>query len=217
MKRARERNAARWRELDIDGQIIVKVEEDNADVDLSPPRSRGTVADISPPRSRIKSDPDASPPRRRPMDTDDISPPRVRVKREPGADEDLSPPRGRSTGDSSPPRRPPAGDISPPRRRKDDAEDISPPRKRNDADGDLSPVRKKARGAMEGGGRAGLFLGNEIAQEEEERRRKTREELRKMDPKSSGQGAATIYRDRRGKVLSGLTQMIAQEEGKVET
>eukprot|EP01127_Copromyxa_protea_P013786 TRINITY_DN3734_c0_g1_i2.p1 TRINITY_DN3734_c0_g1~~TRINITY_DN3734_c0_g1_i2.p1 ORF type:complete len:495 (-),score=134.31 TRINITY_DN3734_c0_g1_i2:1-1305(-) len=266
MKRAKDRNAARWREIDVNGQAVVKLEEENHGPDLSPPRAR----DLSPPRARrgdsevrVKTEDDLSPPRGRPSSS--------RVKREPGIDDDVSPPRRSAGGDISPPRRSTGGDISPPRRstggdisppRRSTGGDISPPRRstggdmspprrsgggdmspprrsgggdmspprrsRSGADvadlspkrkqpessstKDLSPVRKKFR-QMEGGGRAGLFLGDEVAKDEEIQRKRTLENLRKLDPKSSGQGAATIYRDRRGKVLSGLTQMIAQEEG----
>jgi pre-mRNA-splicing factor CWC26 len=210
MTRARERNAQRWREVTIDGQVVVKVEEDQGP-DLSPPRAdrREASPDLSPPRGRAGDDlspprgragGDLSPPRSRggPRQEQDLSPPRTRVKKEPGVeeDEDLSPPRGRKRG-SEP------GDLSP--KRKVAEGDLEAPR-------DLSPVRKKPR-QMSGGGRAGLFLGEEVARAEEEEKRRAKEALKKLDPKSSGQGAATVYRDRRGKVLSGLTQMIAQEEG----
>lgn len=211
MKRARERNAARWKEYDIDGKVIIKEEDHGAD--LSPPRSRGNDADLSPPRSRggadispprsIKTE-DLSPPRSR---SADMSPPRVRVKREPGTD-DFSPPRGvGGDTDMSPPRRhSTAGDMSPPRRARSDTADLSPNR-------DLSPARRKPR-TLEGGGRAGLFLGDDAAKEEEEMKKRKMEQLKRMDPTASGMGAATVYRDRRGKILPGLTQMIAQEEGK---
>ncbi|BFI39997.1 pre-mRNA-splicing factor CWC26 [Marchantia polymorpha subsp. ruderalis] len=203
------------------------------DADLSPPRRRNGSPDISPPRRR--KDADSSPPRRR-NDSPEMSPRRRK-------DVDLSPPRRRNDSpDTSPPRRtrkdtdlsPPrrrngSPDISPPRRRKDT--DLSPPRRnptRNDSP-DLSPPRKKVSRfgeAMEGkntkkprmadGSVGGLKTEKEVVEEIQRKKAMEKKALADLDPSESGRGAETVYRDKRGRRLEGLEELLRQQKGEAK-
>eukprot|EP01128_Nolandella_sp_AFSM9_P005464 TRINITY_DN263_c0_g1_i1.p1 TRINITY_DN263_c0_g1~~TRINITY_DN263_c0_g1_i1.p1 ORF type:complete len:481 (+),score=156.50 TRINITY_DN263_c0_g1_i1:55-1443(+) len=179
-----------------------------ADGDVSPPRRRPAAADdVSPPRRRPATDGDVSPPRRRPAAADDVSPPR----RRPAADSDVSPPRRRPAGgdDVSPPRRRPTvePDVSPPRRRG--GGDISPPRKRPRQNDDISPPRKRAK-KEETPRVGGLFSGTEIEAANEATRQKEMDQIRNLKPEEAGKDAPTIYRDKRGRKLTMLNNMVNQ-------
>ena len=210
-----------------------------SDSDASPPRRgrAGSDSDASPPRrGRAGSDSDASPPRRGRADSDgDASPPR---RGRAGSDSDASPPRrGRagSDSDASPPRRGRAGsdgDTSPPRRGRADSDgDASPPRRkkaRAGGDGDASPPRRvdfsaapaaraaaaapDGRAKMGSGHAAGVLTGEEFRVAEEKLRERRAAERAAMDPEASGKGAATVYRDKRGRKLDMLNEFMRIED-----
>eukprot|EP01114_Cavostelium_apophysatum_P007769 TRINITY_DN1994_c0_g1_i1.p1 TRINITY_DN1994_c0_g1~~TRINITY_DN1994_c0_g1_i1.p1 ORF type:complete len:509 (-),score=148.52 TRINITY_DN1994_c0_g1_i1:25-1551(-) len=190
------------------------------DTDISPPRRKNTQSDdISPPR-RGRSD-DLSPPRksrqqdssppRRPKDSD-LSPPRKKIKSEP----DSSPPRRRRHDSASPPRKrhdSPRRDSSPPRRRHDSPEkDLSPPRKRHDSPPAVAaPSATHGKMVMSDGVKAGL-LSKEEFMEADRRKRAQRDAIfDKADPEMLGKGAATVFRDKKGKKLS-INEIIEQQE-----
>uniref|UniRef100_A0A7I4FLG9 BUD13 homolog n=1 Tax=Physcomitrium patens TaxID=3218 RepID=A0A7I4FLG9_PHYPA len=202
--------------------------------DTSPPRRRYQVEseDISPPRRRNArpGSPDASPPRKRTqVESEDISPPRRRKAR---AD----------SPDASPPRRPPAKlrDISPTRRKKSRAdfqdsplrrtsrsqsEDISPPRKKKPRT-DSSPRRRVAEQVlspnvgrkpvkMTDGRQAGLIT--DKAERVAELAKKKQEDARRLkEMGGGGRAAETVYRDKRGKRLEGLEELLRQQQGEAK-
>eukprot|EP01104_Vermistella_antarctica_P015963 TRINITY_DN5348_c0_g1_i1.p1 TRINITY_DN5348_c0_g1~~TRINITY_DN5348_c0_g1_i1.p1 ORF type:complete len:456 (-),score=140.19 TRINITY_DN5348_c0_g1_i1:4-1350(-) len=201
--------------------------------DASPPRrrQRHDSPDASPPRQLQRHDsPDASPPRKRaprhdsPSHSDgdgDASPPR-RGRRSPSPDNDASPPRSRQRHGS------PEGDASPPRRQqRHDSPDASPPRRRQrhgspDRDGDASPPRRRQRHDSPDASpprRAnskpgyGLLSGKELGTQLATEQKKKQEELSKMDPGQSGRDAKTVYRDRKGRRLTALEEMMKTEKG----
>jgi pre-mRNA-splicing factor CWC26 len=64
---------------------------------------------------------------------------------------------------------------------------------------------------------AGLRTGAEIAKELGEKKRREQESLRKQDPKIMGYGAETVYRDKHGRKLDMLNQLMNQQAGKLGT
>jgi pre-mRNA-splicing factor CWC26 len=200
-----------------------------ADTSLSPPRRQrhDSDNDLSPPRRRPESsagDGDLSPPRRsrRNDSNDDLSPPRRHLREAP-QNEDLSPPRRRpaikhDTGaDLSPPRnrnRHDSPSRSPPRRSStpaDDDGDLSPPRKRAKRHDSPSPPRQSATASAQPVG--GLVMAREVVLEAQARKQREAEAMKARDSESMGKGAATVYRDRHGRKLEMLNQMMRQQQG----
>lgn len=158
-------------------------------MDSSPPRRR-PMTDASPPR---RSAQDSSPPRRKPMT--DVSPPRR-------AAADSSPPRRRADVDSSPPRRK-LTDSSPPRRRTHETIEVSAPRKRQHETIDVSPPRRGSSPAKEKtltGISTGLLKASDLDQELREKQHRERKAFASRSATDTGQGAETIFRDRKGRV-----------------
>ncbi|KAL6266255.1 hypothetical protein P5V15_003115 [Pogonomyrmex californicus] len=133
--------------------------QNNANLDLSPPRSKHSKnkrmdlspqgrskddsSDLSPPRSKHSKSKrmDLSPHRGSKDDSSDLSPPRPKHSKHKHSntrrqskddDSDLSPPRQSKNYDS---------DLSPPRLSRNNDSDLSPPRKSKDYDSDISPPR----------------------------------------------------------------------------
>eukprot|EP01125_Pyxidicula_operculata_P018799 TRINITY_DN6720_c0_g1_i1.p1 TRINITY_DN6720_c0_g1~~TRINITY_DN6720_c0_g1_i1.p1 ORF type:complete len:354 (-),score=100.48 TRINITY_DN6720_c0_g1_i1:16-1077(-) len=218
LKRAREKK--NWKVVSgdfDDGENLPRENYDDFDGDIEAPRKPKTQ-DLSPPRKR--SGEGLSEPESKRQRTDDLSPPRKSSK------SDLSPPRRTANKNLSPPRKSnKSEDISPPRR-SDRNRDISPPRKSSNQD--LSPPRKTSNSdkpptgkedKMSTGDRAGLFTTDEIVKEDKDRRKREIEMLKKMDPSEAGQNAKTVYRDKHGRPLSMLNQLVnpkASEESKYE-
>lgn len=153
---------------------------------------------------------DSSPPRRR---SEDASPPRKR-RSVPSPTLDASPPRRRSKEDASPPRRrrrTESDDTSPPRRRRRTGldDDASPPRRK---DKDVSPPRRRRKEEKTASGhRAGLQTGAEFGKQE----RRIREESHKAIKEATENGSEapeTVYRDRKGRKLDMLNEMMRQRE-----
>ncbi|CAM9426956.1 unnamed protein product [Ascophyllum nodosum] len=201
--------------------------EDEDERDASPPRRRRD-------RSEGGDGRDASPPRRRRdrserVDDHDTSPPRRR-RRHDSSDDDESASRG-------------ARDASPPRRRAQGAkgsgeggagheDDASPPRRRQTGDG-KADGGGNGRGAGRGlptGGKgdgndgvktssgyyAGLQSGKDFKVVEQRLRQKQEAEMKAVDKDSSGQGAETVYRDKKGRKLDMLNEFMKQQEVKAD-
>ncbi|KAG6544497.1 hypothetical protein Mapa_014135 [Marchantia paleacea] len=202
-------------------------------VDLSPPRRRNDSLDISPPRKR--KDLDLSPPRRR-NDSPDISPPRRRKDtemsppRRRNGSPDMPPPRRRKDVDSSPPRRRnDSPDISPPRRKKDtelssprrnltrnDTPDLSPPRKKVSRNGDAMEGKSMKKPRMADGSVGGLKTEKQVVEEIQRKKAMETKALAELDPSQSGRGAETVYRDKRGRRLEGLEELLRQQKGEAK-
>ncbi|CAM6046015.1 unnamed protein product [Sphagnum compactum] len=206
--------------------------------DLSPPRRNVQNQDLSPLRRSSVWSPDLSPPRRRKAQDQDLSPPRRSNVRSP----DFSPPRRKKAQDLSPPpaRNMSGQDLSPPRRKAQSHEDLSPLRRhvhsgdfanpkkrarspdlsppRRTQSHDLSPPRSKAQNQDSSSPpqrklRAGLTSDKELAQELARKKQDDAKRMKDMDPSLSGRGAETIYRDKRGKRLEGLEELLRQQQG----
>ncbi|TMW57171.1 hypothetical protein Poli38472_003096 [Pythium oligandrum] len=110
-------------------------------------------------------------------------------------DVDLSPPR-RSRGEAASKRKY-SSDDSPPRRRKQE-DDASPPRRRKQQEDDASPPRRPP-------------SADEFA---EDLKRKTAHNdlLRGAKAEDMGQNAETVYRDKKGRKLDMLNEMVRQQE-----
>ncbi|CAM6101535.1 unnamed protein product [Calypogeia fissa] len=203
----------------------------------SSPRRRKDSLDLSP--HRRKHDSPIGQPRdistkRKGDNSPDLSPPRRRK-----GSVDLSPRRSKiSTGDSSlehrdPPRRSDSPDLSAPRGRRDSldlplarklgSKDLSPPRNpqnltstKQNRSQDLSPPRKKGNARMSDGTFAGLKSEKEVVSEAERKRAAEAKMLSELDPSLSGRGAKTVFRDKRGKRLEGLEEMLRQQRGEVK-
>lgn len=165
-----------------------------SDRDLSPPRRRHDSPDMSPPRRRHDS-PDVSPPRRR-HDSPGLSPPRRTLRKSP----DISPPRrarhdsperpqsalgsnNRLSRDASPPRRPPADKGGPDRQRMGD------------------------------GMRSGLQSAQQLKAEIEAKKKRESDRFKAASVSDLGKDADTVYRDRHGKKLDGLTELMRSQKG----
>ncbi|XP_024529437.1 BUD13 homolog [Selaginella moellendorffii] len=190
--------------------------------DLSPRRKAG-AGDLSPPRHRPRTD--TSPPRRR----EDLSPPRRRSgsdlspPRRKAGGSDLSPPRRRQrtdTEDLSPPRRKSGRDLSPPRRkggggdlspRRSRGEDLSPPHRRSTSD--LSPPRRGRVDDASDKAKAGLKTGSELRHEITEKQSQDARRFKQLDSTLTGRGAETVYRDKHGRRLAGLEELMKQQKG----
>ncbi|KAL1518858.1 hypothetical protein AB1Y20_003135 [Prymnesium parvum] len=199
----------------------------DSDDDASPPR-RGSST-----KRRHDSDDDASPPRRgssskRRHDSDDASPPRrgSSSKRRHDSD-DASPPR---RGSSSKRRHDSDDDASPPRRgaaphkQHETKKDASAPTRSSGSTSGhqavaagsksapmLPPQRPDATSTL---GRTGLQNAADISREAAERRAAEEARVREMDVSALGAGEDTVYRDKRGRKLEMLNQMVANESGK---
>jgi len=210
---------------------------DSADEDDTSPPRRPVGADLSPPRRRrrrVDTDDegdrgggggaaDLSPPRSRTAAAarEDLSPPRRRRRRADTDDEgEVEGGRGRGGGeapDMSPPRRragAAAPDLSPPRRQQQRPRadgDLSPPRKPREPD--LSPPRSHKEARLSSGVKAGLRTGSELEAETKRIRKEQDERFKKMEPEQSGAHAPTIYRDRRGRKLDMLTEIMNRDKG----
>jgi len=90
--------------------------------------------------------------------------------------------------------------------KEEDLDDI--PRKLND---DLDNIPRKNN--MMSGERSGLYTSDDIQREEEEKERKRIIEFSKMNPKDLGKDSETIYRDRRGRKLTMLNEIVRQQNG----
>ncbi|KAH8047806.1 S-adenosylmethionine-dependent tRNA (m5U54) methyltransferase [Aureococcus anophagefferens] len=211
-----------------------------SDSDASPPRRgrAGSDSDASPreraaratapPRRPRGSDSDASPPRRGRAEATATRARRAAAAR--GSDSDASPPRRKK-------RAPGGGGASPPRRktaRADGDGDASPPRRgRADSDGDASPPRRgapaptatraaAARGARARGARrpredgqrprGRRAHGRTVPRRRGEAQERRAAERAAMDPEASGKGAATVYRDKRGRKLDMLNEFMRIED-----
>jgi len=109
--------------------------------------------------------------------------------------------------DASPPRRKvrhDSPDASPPRRKgRQDSPDASPPRRQRD-DKVKAPEKKALHG---------LTTAAQLKAEIENKKMLEAAKLRLANPETLGQGAETVYRDRKGRRLEMLEQMEAQEKG----
>ena len=198
--------------------------------DPSPPRrARHDSPDPSPPRRARHDSPDPSPPRRGRRDSPDPSPPRRGRRDSP----DPSPPRRgrRDSPDPSPPRRGrrDSPDPSPPRRGRRDSPDPSPPRRRDrergrearGTKGDASPPRRAPPPPKnpppppppppKGFNAPGLHKNVRAEVEELESARSS--QLEASNPAALGAGEDTVYRDRKGRKLEMLNEMMRQEQG----
>ena len=198
--------------------------------DPSPPRrGRRDSPDPSPPRRARHDSPDPSPPRRGRRDSPDPSPPRRGRRDSP----DPSPPRRgrRDSPDPSPPRRGrrDSPDPSPPRRGRRDSPDPSPPRRRDrergrearGTKGDASPPRRAPPPPKnpppppppppKGFNAPGLHKNVRAEVEELESARSS--QLEASNPAALGAGEDTVYRDRKGRKLEMLNEMMRQEQG----
>eukprot|EP00898_Chlorokybus_atmophyticus_P006542 jgi/Chlat1/688/Chrsp104S01166 len=176
--------------------------------DLSPPRRKHTAAqaaDLSPPRRRATTG--ASPRRNGRHDSPDLSPPRRQQAANHG---DLSPPRRRARIEQSPPSRAHQVRVkeelaSPKHRGRHDSPDLSPPRREDTLS--KKPLH------MTDGTLAGLRTGRELRDEIEQKKIEDARRFAAMDTTKSGRGAETVYRDKRGKRLEGLTELMRQQQG----
>ena len=196
--------------------------------DPSPPRrARHDSPDPSPPRRARHDSPDPSPPRRGRRDSPDPSPPRRGRRDSP----DPSPPRRgrRDSPDPSPPRRGrrDSPDPSLPRRGRRDSPDPSPPRRRDrergrearGTKGDASPPRRAPPPPKnpppppppKGFNAPGLHKNVRAEVEELESARSS--QLEASNPAALGAGEDTVYRDRKGRKLEMLNEMMRQEQG----
>ena len=164
-------------------------------------RARHDSPDPSPPRRGRRDSPDPSPPRRGRRDSPDPSPPR-RGRRD-SPDPSL-PRRGRrDSPDPSPPRRRDRergreargtkGDASPPRR--------APPPPKN------PPPPPPPKGFNAPG------LHKNVRAEVEELESARSSQLEASNPAALGAGEDTVYRDRKGRKLEMLNEMMRQEQG----
>ncbi|KAJ1622115.1 Pre-mRNA-splicing factor of RES complex-domain-containing protein [Pavlovales sp. CCMP2436] len=217
------------------GTLVSLVGEGAGRADRSPPRrGRHDSPDPSPLRRARHDSPDPSPPRRARNDSPDPSPPRRARHDSP----DPSPPR-RARNDSpdpSPPRRNDSPDPSPPRRARNDSPDPSPPRRArherstSPAGRDASPPRRPpppppnsrppaAPSEREPPGPTpartfsapGLHTNvqSEVAAIQAERDAA----LRATDATTLGAGAETVYRDKHGRKLDYLTEVVKGQDG----
>lgn len=215
-----------------------KYKDDGNANDSSPPRQKkgfSPEGDMSPPRRR----PVTVSPRRK--DISGVDDPPIEHRRETLQAEDLSPPRKKVDNvleDVSPTRRrrdiSDVRDLSPPRRRyeRSNVEDFSPPR-RSHGDSQFQERRRFYRRDEQPGGRnidrydergdnrkrmldgavSGLRTDKDIKADIERKRKAEFRGLEAMDASQSGRGAETTYRDKRGKRLEGLEEMLRQQEG----
>ena len=196
--------------------------------DLSPPRRRQwgiDVEDMSPPRKKegmvdykksgngVEKNDDVSPPRRRPsrMVSEDISPPRRRENSKYVSESTIG-----GTGN----KRLDSPDISPPRRRRQRMDspgesaprrDMPPPHKIG-----TNPIGAVKKTKMTDGRQAGLTSDVDLAAELVRKKRDEAQRMKEMEPSVSGRGAETIYRDKRGKRLEGLEELLRQQQGEVK-
>ena len=177
-------------------------------------RARHDSPDPSPPRRARHDSPDPSPPRRARHDSPDPSPPRRGRRDSP----DPSPPR-RARHDSP--------DPSLPRRGRRDSPDPSPPRRRDrergrearGTKGDASPPRRAPPPPKnpppppppKGFNAPGLHKNVRAEVEELESARSS--QLEASNPAALGAGEDTVYRDRKGRKLEMLNEMMRQEQG----
>ena len=177
-------------------------------------RARHDSPDPSPPRRARHDSPDPSPPRRARHDSPDPSPPRRGRRDSP----DPSPPR-RGRRDSP--------DPSLPRRGRRDSPDPSPPRRRDrergrearGTKGDASPPRRAPPPPKnpppppppKGFNAPGLHKNVRAEVEELESARSS--QLEASNPAALGAGEDTVYRDRKGRKLEMLNEMMRQEQG----
>jgi len=165
----------------------------------SPPRRRRDSTTTSPPRRRHDS-PTNSPPRRR-HDSPTTSPPRRRHD-----SPTTSPPRRRHDSPS-----PSAG-----RGRQDSPKVSEPPTKRPKASGGgETPEASKLAGdshrpanELSSGISAGLHTATQLGAEARRAKRERDDRWNKTDPRTLGQGAETVYRDRKGRKLEMLNEML---------
>jgi len=104
-------------------------------------------------------------------------------------------------------------DLNVDRKPKDSETDRNRKIREREDDEDLNIPRKKQRTDLMEGGRAGLYTAEELIQEELEKKRKELAQLRSIGAKKLGKDAPTIYRDKRGRKLEMLNQMVNQEQG----
>ena len=224
----RERGGSRARHDSPDPSPPRRARHDSPDP--SPPRrARHDSPDPSPPRRGRRDSPDPSPPRRARHDSPDPSPPRRARHDSP----DPSPPRRgrRDSPDPSPPRRGrrDSPDPSPPRRGRRDSPDPSPPRRRDrergrearGTKGDASPPRRAPPPPKnpppppppppKGFNAPGLHKNVRAEVEELESARSS--QLEASNPAALGAGEDTVYRDRKGRKLEMLNEMMRQEQG----
>lgn len=185
--------------------------------DLSPPRKmRDDGPDLSPPRKTRHDSPDLPPPRKWKLESPDLSPPRKRRHDSPSKKMRLQ--RGelqlQATSQHS---RSQHGslDLSPPRKNRQEITHHSPPRqKRQHAVSDLSPPRSSAgkREKMGDGTAAGLQSGRQLAEEIERKNREASKRFLEMDVSISGRGANTIYRDKHGKRLESMDELLKLQQ-----
>lgn len=124
-------------------------------------------------------------------------------------DDEGSPPR-RVRHDSSSD----SGDLSPPRQ---NAPASRPRVESSESDSDLSVERKgepKKADALPQRSKTGLFSGSEFRAHAQRKKELEDAKLRKMKKKDTGEGAETVYRDKHGRKLSMLNEMIASTKGK---
>ena len=222
----RERGGSRARHDSPDPSPPRRARHDSPDP--SPPRrARHDSPDPSPPRRGRRDSPDPSPPRRARHDSPDPSPPRRARHDSP----DPSPPRRgrRDSPDPSPPRRGrrDSPDPSLPRRGRRDSPDPSPPRRRDrergrearGTKGDASPPRRAPPPPKnpppppppKGFNAPGLHKNVRAEVEELESARSS--QLEASNPAALGAGEDTVYRDRKGRKLEMLNEMMRQEQG----
>ena len=146
-----------------------------------------------------------------------------------GGDSDPEPPRRRrhdsdgSDSDSAPPRRPPAAAAAAAaaavagRKRHDSDSDPEPPRRNqrrdddDDNDGDSAPPRRPPPAKTSTGHSAGLQSGEQFREHETRLRLEREAAMAHVDPALAGQGAETVYRDRKGRKLDMLSEFMRQQ------
>lgn len=194
------------------------------------PRSRAKVATDSDTDSngvrkkqRRLDSPDMSPPRRkqRRSDSPDMLPPRR--KRVQSGSPDISPPRHRppqpdtnALREKQP--RSDSPDMSPPRRKlpRSDSPELSPRKKLPSTEPNANLIAMRRRVKMTDGRQAGLTSDKDLAEELAKKKLAEAKRMKEMDPSVSGRGAETVYRDKRGKRLEGLEELLRQQQGDVK-
>ena len=186
-------------DLDTDSNGVRKKQPRLDSPDMSPPkRKQGRLdsPDMSPPRrKRVQSDsPDISPPRRRPPQPETNA---LKEKQPRSDSPDMSPPRMKQPRSDSP-------DLSSPRRKLPSSE----------SDANLIAMRKRVK--MTDGRQAGLTSDKDLAEELAKKKLFEAKRMKEMDPSVSGRHAETVYRDKRGKRLEGLEELLRQQQGDVK-
>eukprot|EP00884_Botryococcus_braunii_P001158 jgi/Botrbrau1/11042/Bobra.92_2s0013.2 len=179
--------------------------------DISPPRKpRRTHHDAAALGSvREHSSSEVAPPRRARHDSPDISPPRRRTRHDSpdmpsplqaGTDAADESSRGRRNADGARRSRAVSSEAAPRDGRAARASEKGA-REPGDHTGVAAPQDAKRAKFMSDGTIAGMVSGRAVVEEMERKRAAERERFEKLDASVSGKGAATVYRDRQGRIV----------------